>query len=218
MGKAIVIPPISADTARPLIAPGGAYPPGSAAGSAPRLGPAKTSKSPPKNRDRLLTRFQANQNGKPTQRDAGQLCFVPNVLKSIKCQPVNKKVRDNFCPDAHAGIHTRQGSGIGTGHTLVPYKGKPKIKVLNPIRRTMVEFYTNGCNGKTAARYFWGTEIEDRWGWPGQPTPRGGGGRTGAPVIEARRAESCSSAQQNYAEDARMFAGASCATIGAAGR
>jgi hypothetical protein len=82
----------------------------------------------------------------------------------------------------------------------------------------MVEFYTNGCNGKTAARYFWGTEIEDRWGWPGQPTPRGGGGRTGAPVIEARRAESCSSAQQNYAEDARMFAGASCATIGAAGR
>jgi hypothetical protein len=225
MGKAIVIPPISADTPasagaglRPLIAPGGAYPPGSAAGSAPRLVPAKTSKSPPKNRDRLLTRFQANQNGKPTQRDAGQLCFVPNVLKSIKRQSVNKKIRDNFCPDAHAGIHTRQGSDFGTGHTLVPYKGKPKIEILKPTGRTMIEFYTNGCKGKTAARYFRGTEIDDRGGWPGQRPPGGWRGAYRAPVIRLEAKGKRSSPQQNCAEGARMFASASCATIGAAGR
>jgi len=39
----IAVSPHSADTARPLIAPGGAYPPGSAAGSALRLVPPKLS-------------------------------------------------------------------------------------------------------------------------------------------------------------------------------
>ena len=39
----IAVSPHSADTARPLIAPGGAYPPGSAAGSALRLMPPKLS-------------------------------------------------------------------------------------------------------------------------------------------------------------------------------
>jgi hypothetical protein len=38
----IAVSPQSADTARPLIAPGGAYPPGSAAGSALRLVPTET--------------------------------------------------------------------------------------------------------------------------------------------------------------------------------
>jgi hypothetical protein len=112
----IAVSPHSAGTARPLIAPGGAYPPGSAAGSAPRLKPAKAPKSTSILAVTIWDRLCPNT--KQTFQvfyaffTPGTMAFVPVVPKSINPFPDNKKAWDNSCPNAHAGIHTRQGSAV----------------------------------------------------------------------------------------------------------